>query len=101
MLLLALELVLVFVLLVAFDDDAVVEAGSEAKLESGDKGESGAGGGSIGLARPASMAFFSAATSERSAEFSDLVLPSSARIASIRRSRSAMSPSSVWMYSAG
>lgn len=50
---------------------------------SGDRGLSGAGGGSMGEARPSIMAFFSEATSWRSALFSDLVLPSSARIASM------------------
>lgn len=85
-------------LLLALDDE--LELGRELKLESGESGDRGAGGGSIGLARPSRMAFFSAATSCRKALFSDWVLPSSDRIASISRSRSAMSPSSVAMYSA-
>ena len=85
-------------LLLALDDEP--ELGRELKLESGESGDRGAGGGSIGLARPSRMAFFNAATSCRKALFSDWVLPSSDRIASISRSRSAMSPSNVAIYSA-
>ena len=59
----------------------------------------GAGGGRTGLARPSSMARLSASTSCLSATFSSFVEPSSSRMASIRRSRSAMSPSSVVIYS--
>lgn len=62
----------------------------------------GLGGGRAGeLARPAPprRAFLSALISCCSAAFSDFVEPSSTRIASIRRSRSATSPSSVVMYS--
>jgi hypothetical protein len=83
------------------EEDALVEEEEAvgARLESGDTGESGAGGGNIGDARPSSMAFFSAATSCLSALFSFLVVPSSLRMASMSRSRSAMSPSSVTMYS--
>ena len=64
----------------------------------------GAGGGRTGVSMrplPSSNAFLSAEISWRSARFSDLVLPSSLRMASIRRSRSAMSPSRVVMYSRG
>ena len=78
--------------------DAEVEAVGTS-VDKGETGESGAGGGSIGEARPSRMAFLSAATSCRRAWFSDLVVPSSLRIASMRRSRSAMSHSSVEMYS--
>jgi hypothetical protein len=61
----------------------------------------GAGGGRMGesSARPERSAFLSASTSWRRARFSSLVLPSSERMASSSRSRSAMSPSSVVMYS--
>jgi hypothetical protein len=62
----------------------------------------GLGGGRTGeLERPAPprRAFLSALISCCSATFSDFVEPSSTRIASIRRSRSATSPSSVVIYS--
>lgn len=62
----------------------------------------GLGGGRTGeLARPAPprRAFLRALISCCSAAFSDFVEPSSTRIASIRRSRSATSPSSVVIYS--
>jgi hypothetical protein len=62
----------------------------------------GPGGGRIGeLERPAPprRAFLSALISCCSAAFSDFVEPSSERIASMRRSRSATSPSSVVIYS--
>ena len=49
--------------------------------------------------RPARRVRLSAAISWRSAKFSDLDEPSSVRMASRSRSRSAMSPSSVDMYS--
>ena len=62
-------------------------------------GTRGAGGGRTGLARPSSMARLSASTSCRSATFSSFVEPSSSRMALMRRSRSAMSPSSVVIYS--
>jgi hypothetical protein len=63
---------------------------------------SGLGGGRTGeLARPAALrrAFFSALISCCSAAFSDLVEPSSERIASMSWSRSATSPSRVVIYS--
>jgi hypothetical protein len=65
----------------------------------------GPGGGSTGdSARPrpaeARRAFLRALISCLNAAFSDWLEPSSVRIASIRRSRSAISPSSVVMYSA-
>jgi len=62
----------------------------------------GLGGGRTGeLERPAPprRAFLSALISCCIAEFSDFVEPSSARIASMRRSRSATSPSRVVIYS--
>jgi hypothetical protein len=63
----------------------------------------GPGGGRAGdSARPAEArrAFLSAPISCLNAAFSDWLEPSSVRIASISRSRSAMSPSSVVIYSA-
>lgn len=72
-----------------------------AKTEAGIAGR-GAGGGRIGVSgrpRPSRSAFFKALISWRRATFSDFVLPSSVRMASMRRSRSAMSPSRVVMYS--
>lgn len=62
----------------------------------------GPGGGSAGdSARPAQARrdFLSPLISCLKAAFSDWLEPSSVRMASIRRSRSAMSPSSVVMYS--
>ena len=62
------------------------------------------GGGSAGeSARPAEArrAFLSALISCLNAAFSDWLEPSSVRMASMRRSRSAISPSSVVMYSSG
>lgn len=63
-------------------------------------GGSSAGGGRSGRARPSRRHFLRAEISWRRAIFSDLEEPSSERMASIRRSRSAMSPSRVVMYSA-
>ena len=62
----------------------------------------GPGGGSAGdsaRAAEARRAFLRAPISCLNAAFSDWLEPSSVRMASIRRSRSAMSPSSVVMYS--
>ena len=63
----------------------------------------GAGGGRLREGRsvvpPSSKTFLRAAISWRKARFSDCVEPSSERIASSRRSRSAISPSRVEMYS--
>lgn len=69
----------------------------------GEAGEGGssAGGGRSGRSRPSSKHFLRAAISWRRATFSEREEPSSERIASIRRSRSAMSPSRVVMYSVG
>ena len=93
------------------DETALVEAGEggrapcEARL--GDvaprpRGR-GAGGGRLREGRsavpPSSKTFLRAAISWRRARFSDWVEPSSERIASRRRSRSAISPSRVEMYS--
>lgn len=64
----------------------------------------GPGGGSAGeSARPAEArrAFLRALISCLNAAFSDWLEPSSVRMASMRRSRSAISPSSVVMYSRG
>lgn len=66
--------------------------------EAGD-GRSSAGGGRSGSPRPSSRHFLRAEISCRRAMFSDLEEPSSERIASMRRSRSAISPSRVVMYS--
>ena len=94
----------VFGVMILFDEG--VEGAAEAVLPlicenvwSGERGLSGAGGGSMGLARPSRIAFLRAATSCRRALFSDLVVPNSFRMALMSRSRSAISPSSVWMYS--
>lgn len=76
--------------------DALLRAGVGAEIGMG------FGGGRAGeLERPAPprRAFLSALISCCSAAFSDFVEPSSARIASMRRSRSATSPSSVVIYS--
>ena len=76
--------------------DAELRAGVGAEIGMG------LGGGRAGeLERPAPprRAFLSALISCCSAAFSDFVEPSSARIASMRRSRSATSPSSVVIYS--
>lgn len=81
------------------DDDAVLRAAGD-----GAEMGKGLGGGRAGeLARPAvpRRALLSALISCCSAAFSDLVEPSSARIASISWSRSATSPSRVVMYSVG
>jgi hypothetical protein len=62
----------------------------------------GPGGGSAGESArptPARRAFLSALISCLNAAFSDWLEPSSVRMASMRRSRSEMSPSSVVMYS--
>lgn len=64
----------------------------------------GPGGGSAGESvRPAEArrAFLRALISCLNAAFSDWLEPSSVRMASMRRSRSAISPSSVVMYSSG
>jgi hypothetical protein len=71
-------------------------------VEAGGVIGSGLGGGRAGdSARPAGerRAFLSALISCCRAAFSDLVEPSSLRIASMSRSRSATSPSRVLMYS--
>ena len=56
-----------FGLIILLEELVVVVAGADDWIDenddSGDKGLSGAGGGSIGEARPSRMAFFSAATS--------------------------------------
>ena len=62
----------------------------------------GAGGGRTGVSarpRPSRSAFLSASISWRKATFSFFILPNSVRIASMSLSRSAISPSSVEMYS--
>ena len=62
----------------------------------------GAGGGRTGVSarpRPSRSAFFNASISWRRATFSFFMLPNSERIASMSLSRSAISPSSVEMYS--
>lgn len=78
------------------DGVAVFRAATEAAAETAGRG---AGGGSIGLPWPSNSALLSASISCRSAPFSDLVDPSSPRMASMRRSRSAMSVSRVVIYS--
>jgi hypothetical protein len=77
-------------------DATFLDAGTGADIGSG------LGGGRTGeLARPAEArsAFLSALISCCRTAFSDFVEPSSARMASISRSRSATSPSSVLIYS--
>jgi len=64
----------------------------------------GAGGGRLSMGasstpRPSRRVFLRVAISWRRARFSDWVEPSSERMASRRRSRSAMSPSRVDIYS--
>ena len=83
------------------EDEAVAGVGASVGVCGGDTGTGGssAGGGRSGRARPSRRHFLSAVISWRRAMFSDLDEPSSDRMASIRRSRSAMSPSSVVMYS--
>ena len=76
----------------------------ELRAGAGEEIGRGLGGGRTGeLERPtpARTAFLSALISCCSAAFSDFVEPSSARMASISRSRSATSPSSVLIYSVG
>lgn len=77
----------------------------DAELRAGVGAETGMalGGGRTGEERPAPprRAFLSALISCCSAAFSDFVEPSSARTASMRRSRSATSLSSVVIYSVG
>lgn len=61
--------------------------------------ESSVGGGKSERPRPSRRHFLRAAISSRKAMFSDLEDPSSVRTASIIRSRSAISPSRVVIYS--
>jgi hypothetical protein len=78
------------------EDGTFLDAGDGADIDSG------LGGGSTGeLARPAEArsAFLSALSSCCRTAFSDFVEPSSARIASMSRSRSATSLSSALIYS--
>lgn len=81
--------------------EAEAVTGASVGVGGGDAGTGGssAGGGRSGSARPSRRYFLRAAISWRRAMFSDLEEPSSERMASIRRSRSAMSPSRVVMYS--
>lgn len=86
----------------------VVVVGVGTETETGEPGgergapvgrASSAGGGRSGEWRESRRQRLRADISWRRAVFSERELPSSERIASIRRSRSAMSPSSVVMYS--
>lgn len=80
----------------------VTERGVGAGEPGGERGApvgSSAGGGRSGGWRESRRQRLRAEISWRRAVFSERELPSSERIASIRRSRSAMSPSRVVMYS--
>ena len=77
------------------------EAGEVARTAAGISGR-GAGGGRMGVVgkpRPSRRDFLRESISLRRATFSDFVPMSSVRIQSMRRSRSAISPSRVEMYS--